>query len=104
MLGFSVMKKTRYPVIFDVTHSLQQPGGRSGAADGRREHVTNLAKAGLSQGLAGLFLEAHPNPNAALCDGPCAFEVRLFTSFLEPNERVRLPNQVSSVYRYCLIF
>ena len=82
MLGFSVMKKSQYPVIFDVTHSLQQPGGRSGAADGRREQVTNLAKAGLSQGLAGLFLEAHPNPNAALCDGPCALRLDCLHPFL----------------------
>tara|TARA_Y100001970_G_scaffold283497_1_gene398752 strand:- start:3066 stop:3911 length:846 start_codon:yes stop_codon:yes gene_type:complete len=82
MLGFSVMKKSQYPVIFDVTHSLQQPGGRSGAADGRREQVTNLAKAGLSQGLAGLFLEAHPNPDAALCDGPCALRLDCLDPFL----------------------
>ena len=83
MLGFSIMKNFLYPVIFDVTHSLQQPGARSGAADGRRAQLTELAKAGLSQGLAGLFLEAHPDPNKALCDGPCALKLERLRPFLE---------------------
>lgn len=72
MLGFSVMKKFRYPVMFDVTHALQKPGGLAASADGRRADVTTLARAGMSQGLAALFLEAHPQPDKALCDGPCA--------------------------------
>tara|TARA_Y100000994_G_scaffold33865_1_gene24104 strand:- start:235 stop:1080 length:846 start_codon:yes stop_codon:yes gene_type:complete len=83
MLGFSIMKKSLYPVIFDVTHSLQQPGARPGSADGRRAQLTELAKAGLSQGLAGLFLEAHPDPNKALCDGPCALKLERLQPFLE---------------------
>ena len=83
MLGFSVMKGFKYPVIFDVTHSLQKPGGRMDSADGRRGQVTNLSKAGLSQGLAGLFLEAHPNPDEALCDGPSALRLDCLQPFLE---------------------
>ncbi len=83
MLGFSIMKNFLYPVIFDVTHSLQQPGAGSGSADGRRAQLTELAKAGLSQGLAGLFLEAHPDPNKALCDGPCALKLERLRPFLE---------------------
>lgn len=83
MLGLSVMKDFEYPLIFDVTHSLQQPGGLAGAAGGRRMYVAQLAKAGLSQGLAGLFLEAHPNPSEALCDGPSALKIDRLRPFLE---------------------
>ena len=83
MLGFGVMKRFEYPVFFDVTHSLQQPGGRADSAGGRREQVTDLALAGMSQGLAGLFLEAHPDPNQAKCDGPCALRLAQLEPFLE---------------------
>ena len=83
MLGFSTMKTFGYPVIFDVTHSLQEPGGLINAADGRRADVTALARAGISQSIAGLFLEAHPDPNQALCDGPCALRLDTLKIFLE---------------------
>ena len=83
MLGFSVMKRLGYPLLFDVTHALQIPGGLPAAADGRRGDVTALARAGLSQGLAGLFIEAHPDPAAALCDGPCALRLESLRPFLE---------------------
>jgi 2-dehydro-3-deoxyphosphooctonate aldolase (KDO 8-P synthase) len=83
MLGFGVMKRFDYPVFFDVTHALQQPGGRPDSAGGRREAVTDLALAGMSQGLAGLFLEAHPDPEQAKCDGPCALRLNQLKSFLE---------------------
>lgn len=82
MLAFGIMKQTGYPVFFDVTHSLQMPGGRSDSAGGRRAAVTELARAGLSQGLAGLFLEAHPNPDEAKCDGPCALRLQQLEPFL----------------------
>jgi|TARA_R110002049_G_scaffold51558_11_gene145540 2-dehydro-3-deoxyphosphooctonate aldolase (KDO 8-P synthase) len=82
MLGFGVMKSFNYPVFFDVTHSLQQPGGRADSAGGRREAVTDLALAGMSQGLAGLFLEAHPDPENAKCDGPCALRLSQLEPFL----------------------
>jgi 2-dehydro-3-deoxyphosphooctonate aldolase (KDO 8-P synthase) len=82
MLAFGIMKKFNYPVFFDVTHALQQPGGRADSAGGRREVVTDLAIAGMSQGLAGLFLEAHPDPAAAKCDGPCALRLEQLEPFL----------------------
>ncbi len=82
MLGFGIMKQFEYPVFFDVTHSLQMPGGRSDSAGGRRAQVTDLAKAGMSQGLAGLFLEAHPAPANAKCDGPCALRLDKLEPFL----------------------
>ncbi len=83
MLGFGIMKSMNVPVMFDVTHSLQMPGGRSESADGRRAQVTDLALAGMSQGLAGLFLEAHPNPDEAKCDGPCALRLSQLEPFLQ---------------------
>ena len=83
MLGFSVMKKFGYPLLFDATHALQQPGGLPDAADGRRADVTSLSLAGLSQGIAGLFIEAHPDPASALCDGPCALRLDRIKPFLE---------------------
>lgn len=82
MLGFSTMKETNYPVIFDVTHSLQKPGGRSDSADGRRSQVVQLGLAGMSQGIAGLFLESHPDPSNAKCDGPCALPLDKLVPFL----------------------
>lgn len=84
MLGFGVLKNFGYPVLFDVTHALQMPGGRADSADGRRSAVFELAKAGISQGLAGLFLEAHPDPDKAKCDGPCALPLAKLESFLRP--------------------
>lgn len=83
MLGFRIMKDMDYPVMFDVTHALQQPGARADSAGGRREAVTDLAIAGMSQGLAGLFLEAHPDPESAKCDGPCALRLQQLQPFLE---------------------
>jgi 2-dehydro-3-deoxyphosphooctonate aldolase (KDO 8-P synthase) len=82
MLGFSVMKKFDYPLVFDVTHSLQKPGGLAASADGRRADVTTLARAGMSQGIAGLFIEAHPDPAQAKCDGPCALPLDKLEEFL----------------------
>ena len=72
MINFQIMKELDVPVIFDATHSLQLPGGLGHAADGRREYLLPLARAGLSQCIAGLFIEAHPDPDNAKCDGPCA--------------------------------
>ena len=82
MLGFGVMKKFGFPVFFDVTHSLQMPGGLANAAGGRRAQVTELARAGMAVGLAGLFLEAHPDPENAKCDGPCALRLSQLEGFL----------------------
>jgi 2-dehydro-3-deoxyphosphooctonate aldolase (KDO 8-P synthase) len=71
MLGIDLMK-TLAPVIFDVTHALQKPGGRADSADGRGAQTAALARAGVAVGIAGLFLEAHPDPAMAKCDGPSA--------------------------------
>jgi 2-dehydro-3-deoxyphosphooctonate aldolase (KDO 8-P synthase) len=71
MLGVDLMKSMA-PVILDVTHALQIPGGRPGGAGGRREQAAALARAGVGVGVAGLFIEAHPDPDSALCDGPSA--------------------------------
>ena len=88
MLGFSVMKSFGYPVLFDVTHALQRPGGMGDAAAGRRESVRELALAGMSQKIAGLFLEAHPEPKQALCDGPCALRLNQLEPFLKQMKAV----------------
>jgi 2-dehydro-3-deoxyphosphooctonate aldolase (KDO 8-P synthase) len=82
MLGFGDMKQTGCPVFFDVTHALQRPGGRADSAGGRRQQVAELARAGIAVGLAGLFLEAHPDPDNALCDGPCALPLDQLEPFL----------------------
>ena len=85
MLGFGVMKQTcgDSPIIFDVTHALQcrDPGGA--ASGGRRHQVADLARSGMAVGLAGLFLEAHPEPDKALCDGPCALPLAQLEPFLQ---------------------
>ncbi|HEY0961194.1 MAG TPA: 3-deoxy-8-phosphooctulonate synthase [Pseudomonadales bacterium] len=82
MLGFPILKQFGYPVLFDVTHALQMPGGRADSAGGRRQDIVSLARAGIAQGLAGLFLEAHPEPDKALCDGPCALPLDSLEPFL----------------------
>ncbi|WP_415887172.1 3-deoxy-8-phosphooctulonate synthase [Neptuniibacter sp. QD37_6] len=82
MLGFSIMKEFGYPVMFDATHALQMPGGRADSAGGRRALAAQLSRAGLSQGIAGLFLEAHPDPEKAKCDGPCALPLSTLEAYL----------------------
>lgn len=85
MLGFGVMRKVtdEVPVIFDVTHALQRRDPGDAASGGRRAQVTELARAGMATGLAGLFLESHPDPSKALCDGPSALPLRQLEPFLE---------------------
>ena len=84
MLGFGVMKKTcgDIPLVFDVTHALQCRDPLGAASGGRREQVLELARAGMATGLAGLFLEAHPEPAKALCDGPSALPLHQLKPFL----------------------
>ncbi len=84
MLGFGVMKQASNgsPVIFDVTHALQCRDPLGAASGGRREQVVELARAGMGVGLAGLFIEAHPNPDAARCDGPSALPLAKLEPFL----------------------
>lgn len=85
MLGFGVMKKVTNdaPMIFDVTHSLQCRDPNAQASGGRRSQVLDLAKAGTAVKIAGLFLETHPNPDEAKCDGPSALPLDLLEPFLK---------------------
>ncbi|KEQ00205.1 3-deoxy-D-manno-octulosonic acid (KDO) 8-phosphate synthase [Snodgrassella alvi SCGC AB-598-J21] len=84
MLGFGVMKKVcaDLPIIFDVTHALQQRQADAAASGGRRSQVLDLALAGMATRLAGLFLESHPDPDKARCDGPSALPLDLLEPFL----------------------
>jgi 2-dehydro-3-deoxyphosphooctonate aldolase (KDO 8-P synthase) len=82
MLGMDLMKPMA-PVVFDATHALQRPGGRTDSADGRRSQATVLARSGMAVGIAGLFLEAHPDPDKALCDGPCALPLEALQPYLQ---------------------
>nr|WP_040486755.1 3-deoxy-8-phosphooctulonate synthase [Idiomarina sp. A28L] len=82
MLGMDDMKPMA-PVIFDATHALQRPGGRADSADGRRAQAAQLARSGMALGIAGLFIEAHPDPNKALCDGPCALPLAKLEAYLK---------------------
>ena len=93
MLGFGVMKRVsnNAPIIFDVTHALQQRNPLEKASGGRREQVLDLALSGMATRLAGLFLEAHPNPDEAKCDGPSALPLSLLKPFLE---RVKAVDEV----------
>lgn len=84
MLGFGVMKgvTSNAPIIFDVTHSLQCRDPLGDASSGRREQIVDLARAGMAVKLAGLFLECHPDPNTAKCDGPSALPLHRVEDFL----------------------
>ena len=84
MLGFRTMKSVSNdaPIIFDVTHALQMREVGAAASGGRREQVAELGRAGLAVGISGLFLEAHPNPDEALCDGPSALPLHQLEAFL----------------------
>lgn len=87
MLGMNDMKAMA-PVIFDATHALQRPGGRADSADGRRAQAFELARSGMALGIGGLFLEAHPNPAEAKCDGPCALPLDKLEPYLRQMKAV----------------
>lgn len=90
MLGFRTMREVSggAPLIFDVTHALQCRDPMGAASGGRRHQVAELGRAGMSQGLAGLFLESHPNPDQALCDGPSALPLSALKPFLQQMKAV----------------
>ena len=90
MLGFGVMKQASQgsPVIFDVTHALQCRDPLGAASGGRREQVVELARAGMAVGLAGLFIESHPNPDSARCDGPSALPLAKLEPFLRQMQAI----------------
>lgn len=83
MRSLAVMRDTGCPVVFDATHSVQLPGGQGTKSGGQREHVPVLARAAIAAGVAGIFMESHPNPEAALSDGPNSWPLAQMESLLE---------------------
>ncbi|MBM3351320.1 MAG: 3-deoxy-8-phosphooctulonate synthase [Betaproteobacteria bacterium] len=83
MRGLAIMRETQCPVVFDATHSVQQPGGQGDKSGGQREHVPVLARAAVASGIAGLFMETHPDPSKALSDGPNAWPLPKMRDLLE---------------------
>jgi 2-dehydro-3-deoxyphosphooctonate aldolase (KDO 8-P synthase) len=111
MRALMVMRETGCPVVFDATHSVQMPGGEGTASGGQREFVPVLARAAVAAGIAGLFMETHPDPETALSDGPNAWPLDLMAGLLETlveidrvvksrpfaeSEQSRLPNKRAS--------
>jgi len=83
MRSLMIMRETGCPVVFDATHSVQLPGGQGSASGGQREFVPVLARAAVASGIAGLFMETHPDPDKALSDGPNAWPLKLMKPLLE---------------------
>lgn len=83
MRALVVLRETGCPVIFDATHSVQMPGGRGGSSGGQREYVPVLARAAVAVGIAGIFMETHPNPEQALSDGPNSWPLARMRELLE---------------------
>jgi 2-dehydro-3-deoxyphosphooctonate aldolase (KDO 8-P synthase) len=83
MRGLAIMRDTGCPVVFDATHSVQQPGGLGGASGGQRQFVPVLARAAVASGIAGVFMETHPNPDQGLSDGPNMWPLHLMEELLE---------------------
>ncbi len=90
MLGFGVIKKTcnNIPLVFDVTHSLQCRNSNALISGGRSSQVFELARAGIATGIAGIFLESHPDPDKALCDGPSALKLCLLEQFISDLQKI----------------
>lgn len=82
MRSLAIMRKTGAPVVFDATHSVQLPGGQGTSSGGQREFVPVLARAAVGAGVSGLFMETHPNPDKALCDGPNAWPLAMMETLL----------------------
>jgi 2-dehydro-3-deoxyphosphooctonate aldolase (KDO 8-P synthase) len=83
MRGLAIMRDTGCPVVFDATHSVQLPGGQGTASGGQREHISVLARAAVGAGVSGVFMETHPKPDEALCDGPNSWPLHLMPELLE---------------------
>jgi len=88
MRAFPVMQKLGYPVVYDVTHSVQLPGGQGHASGGQPEFIETLARAGVAAGVDGIFLETHDNPSAALSDGPNALPLAQLPSLLKKLKQI----------------
>ena len=83
MRGLAAMRDTGYPVVFDATHSVQLPGGQGSASGGQREFISVLARAAVAAGVSGVFMETHPKPDEALCDGPNSWPLALMPELLD---------------------
>jgi 2-dehydro-3-deoxyphosphooctonate aldolase (KDO 8-P synthase) len=83
MRGLAAMRDTGCPVVFDATHSVQLPGGQGGSSGGQREYISVLARAAVGAGVSGVFMETHPKPDEALCDGPNSWPLHLMPELLE---------------------
>ena len=83
MRGLATMRETDCPVVFDATHSVQQPGGLGSKSGGERQHVPVLARAAMAAGISGIFMESHPNPEEALSDGPNSWPTGRMRELLE---------------------
>ena len=83
MRSLAIMRETHCPVVFDATHSVQQPGGQGDKSGGQREFVPVLARAAVASGIAGIFMETHPDPSKALSDGPNAWPLPKMQALLE---------------------
>ena len=94
MLGFGEIKRScnNLPIIFDVTHSLQCRDAGSSSSGGRRNQIFELARSGVALGIAGIFLESHPKPKEALCDGPCALPLDYLEELL--TQLIKIDNLV----------
>ena len=89
MRGLAIMSRLGVPVIFDATHSVQLPGGGDGCSSGQREFVSTLARAAMAAGVDGIFLEVHPDPDRALCDGPNSLSLEAAADLLKVLSRIR---------------
>jgi 2-dehydro-3-deoxyphosphooctonate aldolase (KDO 8-P synthase) len=83
MRGLAAMRDTGYPVVFDGTHSVQLPGGQGTSSGGQREFIPVLARAAVGAGVSGVFMETHPKPDEALCDGPNSWPLHLMPELLD---------------------
>ena len=83
MRGLAAMRDTGFPVVFDATHSVQLPGGQGTASGGQREFIPVLARAAVGAGVSGVFMETHPKPDEALCDGPNSWPLGMMRELLE---------------------
>lgn len=96
MRGFPIMRRFGWPVVYDVTHSLQKPGGLGGASGGDSEFIEYLARAGVACGVDGVFMEVHDNPAAALSDGPNALPLERLAPLLDSLTRIhRIAREVA---------
>ncbi len=83
MRGLAILRDTGCPVVFDASHSVQLPGGQGASSDGQRQFIPLLARAAIGAGVAGVFMETHPDPDKALCDGPNSWPLKLMAELLE---------------------